>query len=105
MTSLPHPPLPLYGDRSLIEQAQKMRQTMDALLGQHLSPRNRLLVYYRDLEDIANHGGLIAIDLVIDIAYIVPEDPRNVPGLVTLDAEALRARTRDMIAMRSRSLN
>ena len=104
-TPLSHPPLPLLVDPTLLEQATKMRQTIDALLGQHLTPRERLLAHYHDLEDIAAHGALLAVDLTIDIAFILEDDPRNVPGLVTLDPDALAARTRDMIAMRSRQLN
>ena len=104
MTSLPHPLIPLSLDPSLLEQARKMRQTIDALLGRHLSPRTCMIAHYNDLQNLAARGTLIAIDLTVDIAYLTPEDPR-LPGLVTLDPEALAARTRDMIAMRSRHLN
>ncbi|MCB9135125.1 MAG: hypothetical protein H6636_06850 [Anaerolineales bacterium] len=104
-TPLPHPNLPLLFDLTLLEQASKMRQTIDALLGQHLTPRERLIAHYRDLEALAAHGAILAVDLTVDIAYILEDDPRNVPGLVTLDPETLAARTRDMIAMRSRRLN
>lgn len=101
----PHPALPLLFDPTLLEQARKMRQTIDALLGQHLSPRTCMITHYHDLQALTARGHLIAVDLTVDIAYLIPEDPRNTPGLVTLDPDALAARTRDMIAMRSSKLN
>lgn len=100
----PHPAIPIIIDPTLLEQARKVRQSIDALLGQHLSPRTCMIIHYHDLQALTARGHLIAVDLTIDLAYLTPEDPR-LPGLVTLDSDALAARTRDMIAMRSSRLN
>lgn len=98
-------PLPNIATPDLLGHAARMRHTIDTLLGQHVSPRARMLIYYQDMQALCEHGAMVAVDLTVDLAYLLPTDPRNIPGLVTLDADALAARTRDMIAMRSRMLN
>lgn len=104
----PHPklPLPHPATPDLLDHAARMRHTIDALLGQDFTPRTRMITYYQDMLALCEHGAMVAVDLTVDLAYLLPTDPRvTTPGLVTLDPIALRARTRDMIQMRSRTLN
>lgn len=97
------PTLPLPANPELLAYAHAMREVTDDLLGPTLTPRQRMLLHYRDMLDMASYGALIAIDLTVDLAFVVPSHPAA-QG-ITLDDDALRARIRDMIAMRSAKLN
>lgn len=102
--------LPLPVSDELLQHASRMRQSIENLLGKHIPTRMRLLLYYQHLEELVKHAAMVAIDLTVDIAFLVPDDPRvagpqALPNLVMLDPEALAPRVWDMIGMRSRGLN
>jgi len=101
--------LPLHIPHGLLHHAAAMRAAVYELLGDSLPPLARLRIYHLDMLALVEYGAMLAIDLTIDIAYILPghavlHDPAAPPP-ITLDPETLRARIADLLAMHARKLN
>ncbi|NUM44835.1 MAG: hypothetical protein HUU38_09005 [Anaerolineales bacterium] len=97
------PFLPVACNPEYLLHADSMRNLICKQFFAHLTGLEQLRTYHSHMVDIVKRDQMVAIDCILDIAYYMPE--QVAPDVAVLDPDALAARTRDMIAMRSRSLN